>query len=161
MPNLSSYSLSQNDYDGETTTTTIIIPDMTVINTPVLLPAIGNFKDSIDAISMGVLTASNLTYERTLFAPPGSKATDKNAQRERKWLIKYYDAVTFRPFQIEVGCADASLLPATGTDTVNLRTGVVPAGVWTTFKTNFEALVDTPDGNDGILLEAILVGRNT
>lgn len=161
MPNLSSYSISQTDYDGEVTSTTMIIPDMTVVNTPVILPALGDLRAAIDAISLGTLMSSNLVYEKTLYAAPGSKPSDKNAQRERKWLIKYYDVTTFRPFQVEIGCADASLLPAGNTDRVNLLTGAVPAGVWTTFKTAFEAVVDTPDGNDAKLIEAILVGRNT
>jgi len=108
-----------------------------------------------------VLTSTNLVFEKSRLAPPKTKATDKDSQRERKWRVFYFDVTTLAPFQVEYGCADAALLPAGGTDTVNLRDGVTTVEPWTTFKTNFEALVDTPDGNDAKLLEAVLVGKNT
>lgn len=161
MPNLSSWSLTQNDYDGEKTISSFIIPDLTVTNIPVLLPYVGALQSAIEGVTMGVPVQSNLTFENKLLAAPGVKASDKNAQRERKWLIKYYDSVTFRQFRVELGCADAALLPATNTDTVNLQVGAVPPGAWAAFVTAFEQLVDTPDGNDAKLLEAVLVGRNT
>lgn len=161
MAGKSSFSVSQADYNGELTSATVNIPDMTILNTEVLLPAIGNYKDSVDAITKGVLTSTNLVFEKSVLAPPRTKATDKDAQRERKWRVFYYDITTNNSFQVEYGCADASLLPAGGLEAVNLRDGQAPAGVWSTFKVNFEALVDTPDGNDAKLLEAVLVGRNS
>lgn len=161
MAGKSTYSISQNDYDGETTSSTVNIPDITETNLLILLPFLGAYKGSVDAITKGVLTSTNLVLEKARLAAPGAKATDKDSQRERKWRVYYYDVTTLKPFQVEYGCADASLLPAGGTDTVNLRDGEVTVAPWTAFKTNFEALVDTPDGNDAKLLEAVLVGKNT
>lgn len=161
MPQLKSfYNLSENDYGGERTTTQYGIPELTELNLPVVMPALGALKSAHDGITLGVMVQDELIFARNKTAASNVKATSKQAQRENKWLIRYFDVTTFAQFVLEVGCADLTLLQTDG-DRVNLTEGSVPAGAWAAYKLAFETVVDTPDGNDAELIEAIYVGRNT
>lgn len=155
-----SYTVSANDYGGERTNTQYGLPaqnDTTVAATETLL---GDLRAAHMALTLGVLVQGQFVYRQTKYAPSNIKATNKEAQREKKWLIRYYDNVTFAAFVVEIGNADLSKLGTDG-DRVNLATGSVPAGVWTTYKDAFEAVCYSPDGNPCTLVEAVFVGRNT
>jgi hypothetical protein len=105
-------------------------------------------------LQLGTERNKNITANVVKFAPlnPGSV----NAQRERKWLIAYYDAVTFEQFTMEIPCADLSLLDTDAQD------GSIDKTVekWTTFKSAFQAYVLSPLGNAVVVTDAFHVGRN-
>lgn len=162
MPSTSSWSITQRDYDGEPTTTVFGLAQLTDVNIITILPQLGPLKTAIDGVTLGLLTGTNLTWAADVLGPPGGVASSVNAQRENKWLIRYFDTVTNRPFQVSLGCADLALLSG-NSDTINLRDGATPAppAAFVAFKTAFETVVQSPDGNPVKTLSAQHVGRNT
>lgn len=156
----SSYTVSQTDYDGEITSTSVLTTQLTTANAAVELPKLATLKTAIDGISIGNINKTQIVWETLPITAPGVRPSDQTAQRETKWLIRYYDSVTFREFSAEVGCADLTLL-SENKNKVNLLDGQAPAsGAFADFKSAFEACVSSPDGNSVKLIEAMHVGRN-
>ena len=156
----SSFTVSQTDYDGEVTSTSVLTTQLTTANAAVELPKLATLKTAIDGISLGTVNKTVTVWETLPISAPGVRPSDQNAQRETKWLIRYYDTTTFREFSAEVGCADLSLL-SENKNAINLLDGQAPAsGPFADFKTAFEACVSSPDGNAVKLIEAMHVGRN-
>lgn len=130
------------------------IREMTAATIAAVLTELATLGTAIDDLSSGTMIRSAATQDRSNFnaAPP----TDPNAQRERKWLVRYQDTVNLKYGQVEIPVAfvDATVKTA-GTDKANFA-----AAQWTSFITAFEATARSVDGNTVNVLEAILVGRN-
>lgn len=92
--------------------------------------------------SQGIRRLSNAEY-----------ASDGN--REDKFLITYSDNTTLAVYQTEIPCRDNDIPLLAGTDRLDLDQLEVAA-----YKTAFEALARSPDGNAVTLLAIQLVGRN-
>jgi hypothetical protein len=98
-------------------------------------------------------TIIRVSYNRTLrvsnaaFAPSG--------HREDRWLIIYQDNVTLKLYTTEIPCRKVSLNVSNGSDERDLS--VAP---WSTFKSAFETVARSPEGNPITVLSIRLIGRN-
>ena len=147
------------DYDGEKSVASFNTADLLDTNIVAEYASAIDLQTALEAIVRGLL------LKRTHVAkvsPQGvGKATDPEAQREEKALVRYYDDTTFERGVVEIPCIDMGLqnpdFPG-----VFYRPGATnnDADV-ATFVTEFEALVTGPGGNSAVVEEIIHVGRNT
>jgi len=153
MPN-SRFARTYIDFSVEKSTIDFAIRDMTAGTIAALLTEAATLGSAIDDLSGGTLGKSQLIQDSANFnaTPP----TDPNAQRERKWLVRYQDTVNLKYGQVEIPVAEVDanlLLPQSDlADFSDAR--------WTSFITAFELTARTVDRNTLNVLEAILVGRN-
>ena len=159
------WSYTLTDYNGETSTTTILVGAVTAVSLPGLLTDISDMVAAIDDLVLGVRKSDQLRAFKT----PGSNAlaSDPNAQVERKWLVTYDDITAFfdapvnsipnagfgKIFQIEIGTANAALLED------NQEFLDLSAGEGLAFVTAFQAMGRTPYGGTPRVLSIELVGR--
>lgn len=112
-----------------------------------LANAIGSLSAG-DVITQGVTAVRRITLSNT---------TNADAQRELKYLVRYFDETTLSRYSFEIPCADVSnnawFKP--NTDELDLGNATVAAAV-----TGIEAAVLSPDGNSIEVLGITLVGRN-
>jgi len=142
------------DYSAEKSTIDFRIREMTAATIAAVLTEAATLGSAIDALSGGTLVKSQLIQDSSNFAatPP----VDPNAQRERKWLVRYQDTVNSKYGQVEIPVAEVNtdlLLPVS--DIADFSDTV-----WTDFITAFELTARSVDGNTVNVVEAILVGRN-
>ena len=159
--------LSFKDFGGEPAAVSINTGNITAVSLPGTLTQWGAFRDATDAITLGTITDEALYAFKTKLS--NEKPADKNAQRERKWLVSYEDNTAFfdvleaipnagyhKIFNLEIPTADASKLPADiDTDQVSLAQPEIADWVEA-----FEALAKSPYGGDAHVLKIELVGRN-
>lgn len=142
------------DFSMEKSTIDFRIREMTAATIAAVLTELATLGTAIGALSSGVLVKSQAIQDSSSFnsAPP----TDPNAQRERKWLVRYQDLTNFKFGQVEIPVAEvtATLLQAQS-DKADLT-----ATAWTDFIAAFETTARSVDGNIVNVVEAILVGRN-
>jgi len=155
---VSFYTLSFVDWNKERSATSVAVATMTPANAAATITALGALKTALVGISLGREVEENIVYARNRLASPGSGASIESAQRESKYLLRYYDAVDFTQYTVEVPCAAHALL-VSRSDSVDLTLSPLPAA-WDALKTAFEAIVKSPNGNAVILTEAIFSGRN-
>lgn len=155
------------DYDGETSSTTVITTGGTSVNLTQKAVDMNLLVAAIEGLILGEVTKTE--YRALQTALSSTLPTDVNAQRERKYLVTYTDTTEFldaptnaipnpgfgKKFNIELPCADLSQLQA-GKDTVDITTG---AGA--TFKTAFETLARTPYGGVPSVVSIKHIGKNT
>ena len=160
-----SWTYALTDYNGEVSTTTILVGAVTAASLPGLLTDISAMVTAIDNMVLGVRKSDSLRAFKT----PGSNAlaSDPNAQVERKWLVTYDDITAFfddpinsipnagfgKVFSIEIGTADASLLAD------NQEYLALDAGPGLAFVTAFQNMGRTPYGGEPRVLTIELVGR--
>jgi hypothetical protein len=142
------------DYSKEKSTVDFRIRDMTAATIAAVLTEAAALGSAIDALSSGTRVKSQLIQDSSSFeaTPP----VDPNAQRERKWLVRYQDTVNLKYGQIEIPVAEVTadlLLP--NSDEANLADTV-----WVEFASSFQTLARSVDGNSIEVREAFLVGRN-
>lgn len=156
------------DYSGENSNSSINVGAVTAVSLPGLLSDIADYITAIDAITLGTVRDDTLVAYSTNRSsiPP----TDSNAQRERKWLVRYADVTAFfddpinaipnagygKIFTFTIPTADlggANLL--TNTDKANLADTQIAA-----FVSAFEALARSPYGGNVEVLDITAVGRN-
>jgi len=155
-------SFTYIDYDGETSTTSINIVDVTAANFDAVNTAMQDFNAAVQALTLGDLLARNTSVKTpTLNDAPN----DPLAQRETKWLVQYRatqsGAVDLgRVYNVELPCADLSLL-SSGTDILWKAPATPPVGPIADFITEFEANVLSPAGSTVTVRAIRHVGRNT
>lgn len=116
--------------------------------------------DNLRAAIVGVISGkinieSRVAVVEEVSATP---VTDKDAQRERKWLCRYHDASTGERYTLTVPTADSAIL-ATNSEEMDLD----DAGAGLAFKTAFDAYVKVYVAgslHSTLLDSATLVGRN-
>lgn len=148
-------SFSVRDYSNEVSSHRIDIADLTSANFDTYVGASGlvpDYYDALNAIVLGNISRERITARNILIssAPAGSVY----AQVELKWQLTYTDAVTGKQWQREIPTPDLTLLVA-GTDLMNIT-----AGAGLAYKTAFEAVAVSPDGNAVTLNSVRVVGRN-
>jgi len=153
MP-FSRFAQTYVDYSNEKSTIDFRIRDMTAATIAAVLTELATLGTAIAGLSSGTLVKSQAIQDSSTFiaTPP----SDVNAQRERKWLVRYQDTVNFKFGQVEIPVAEVSaalLLPMS--DHADLT-----ETAWTDFITAFETTGRSVDGNVVNVIEAILVGRN-
>lgn len=137
------------DYSKENSSVTLPVSDA------ITDLQITSLFDATVAMSIGAAGQSTLNVSTPKDAGPGGNPANKFAQREMKWLCRYHDSVTLKPYTLEIPAADAGLLTG-NTDFADLS-----AGAGLTFKTEFQVSVRASlTGNTVILDSAELVGRN-
>lgn len=156
------------DWDSEVSAFSFNTGAVTAVSLPGLLTQFGALRTAAEAMILGTIQEEAQYVFKTKLdnTPP----TDKNAQRERKWLITYEDNTPFfdpgvnsipnagykKVFTSELPTANATLLPAAPAgDELDLT-----AAPTDDFVTAFEALVKSPYGGAAHVLKISLVGRN-
>lgn len=150
----SRFSRTYLDYSKEKSTVDFRIRDMTAATIAAILTDAAALGLAINGLSGGTLIKSQLMQDSSSFesTPP----VDPNAQRERKWLVRYQDTVNLKYGQVEIPVAKVNtdlLLP--NSDEADLS-----ATEWAEFATQFQLLARSVDGNAVEVREAFLVGRN-
>jgi len=115
-------------------------------------------RSAVEAISLCALVQLETVQDRHRVAAPGSGASNPEGQREKKWLVRYYDATDFTQYTTEIPGADLTLLETHADEIDMLDTSI--AAVWTDFKDAFEAVVRSPNGNLVVVTQVIYSGRN-
>jgi len=139
--------------NGETSSVQYPVTTIIAGNFASMQTAIAALAVATQGLSIGVETLRTTIAARVIEgAGPASSAL---AQRENKWLVRYHDGTTNVKYQLEIPCADLTLLGA--------ATEFIPttATAYTDFKTAFEAIVKSPDDDNAVVLDSIqFVGRN-
>lgn len=145
--------VSIRDYDGEASTVTFPTTDMTAGNFAAQAALITTLAAALEDIQLG----NTQRYTRVVSVSPQGvgPSADVDAQRERKWLVKYHDGTTFEKAKLEIPCADSQFL-----DPANRRIAeILFPGDMRDFRLAFEAVVVGPGGNLAVVDEISLVGR--
>lgn len=146
------FNVMFRDYGREVSTVQFPGADLTAANIDGELAAMVALRTALADITLGNII--KLTRIASVSPQEDIPATDKNSQRETKWLCRYHDDTTFEKATLEIPCAKLSLLDGNESE-LDLS-----AGVGAAFKTAFEAYVLPPGGNTAVLDEVIHVGRN-
>lgn len=148
---VSSVVFSLLDYSGESSRSKFEVTTINAGNLATVVSDLSDLGTAIDGISLMTL-ATQQTVLDSLFLSR-AKPASVDAQREKKWLIRYEDTTTHKIYRNEIPGADLSLL-ATNSDMADLS-----LGAWTSFIAAFEAVVKSPDGNAVSFLDAQYVGK--
>jgi hypothetical protein len=154
MPHLARYQLL--DYSNERSNTTVNVGAITAVSIAGFLTAFGALRTAIEGITLGVVSQESWVGDITALSntPP----TDAEAQREKKWLVRYTGDTTDKVYTLEIATAELSgghLLPMS--DFADLEETDMAA-----FVTAFEAIARTPDDDEEtVTVQSIqYVGRN-
>jgi len=157
------------DFSDENSNSSVNVGAVTAVSLPGLLTQISAYVTAIDAITLGTIRDDTLIAYSTnrSSVPP----TDANAQRERKWLVRYTDVTAFfddpinaipnagfgKIFTMTIPTAALALagVMIPNTDQADLTVAPMPA-----FVTAFEAMARSPYGGDVEILSITAVGRN-
>lgn len=147
------------DHDGEKSVAGFNTADLTSANIDAEYTAATDLQAALEAIVRGLL----LKRQHVAVVAPQAvgAASDVEAQREEKALVRYYDSVTFERAVVELPCIDMTLQNPDYPG-VFYRPGATnnDADV-EAFVTQFESTVVAPGGNSAIVEEIIHVGRAT
>lgn len=147
-------TFSFKDYEGETSKVQLAGLDMTAGNFAAEAAKITALLAAIQGLTMGQIQNIQVAAYDTKYAP--ATPASKQAQREQKWVVQYYDDTTFDQYTVELPVADLSLLDGTAQDGTVDKT----AQAWTDFVTAFEAYVQSPKGHGVVVTDAYHVGRS-
>lgn len=135
----STFTSSWIDYSLEPSNTKVTITQITAANLVATLALVDTLIAAMQAITLGQLAKSKVTardQDEDTITP-----TEPNAQRERKWLVRYHDTITGKKYRLEIPTADiGSGNLVTNSDEANLADVQVAA-----FVTAFEAVAKDPD----------------
>jgi len=154
------------DYSNEPSTSSIHVGGVTAVSLPGLLTNIAAYVAAVDGITLGTIRDDTLiAYSTNRSSVPPA---DVNAQRERKWLVRYIDDLPFfddpvnaipnagfgQAFTFTIPTADiggANLVP-------NTDLGLLTDTQMAAFVTAFEALARSPYGGTVELISMEAVG---
>lgn len=136
------------DYGGERSAATVHVDSaITDGNITVVVSA-------VDGVTLGNRQTAVFVQEVNKDAGTAGPAASPLAQREVKWLVRATDSVNSKNVQIEIPCADLSLLSG-GTDFLDLG-GAEAAALVTALETHVLSI----DGNPITVNSIQFVGRN-
>lgn len=136
------------DYTSERSTASMYVAD--AIGDAAITAIVG----AVDGMVVGGRQDAVLVVESAKDAGTAGPAASPLAQRENKWLVRATDDVNARNVQIEIPCADLTLLSG-GQDFLDLSGTEAAALV-----TAIEANVLSQDGNAISVASIQFVGRN-
>ena len=151
------------DYNGETSRTQIRTDNVTALNAGDILTQWGALRTAIDNITLGVLAKESLSFFNANLS--NARATDPNAQVERKWQV-FYEGVTAelavgipnpfyrQPFTVEIGTADL----ANGNLLANSDEADLTDTQMAAFVTAFETIQKDPANGDVEVLKIVAIG---
>lgn len=144
------------DYSNERSASTIYVGPITAGTIAGFLTQFGALRTAIEGITLGVVSKESWVGDETVLSntPPASP----EAQREKKWLVKYTGDTTDKVYTLEIATAELDgghLLPMS--DLADLTETDMAA-----FVTAFEAIARTPDDDaETVTVQSIrFVGRN-
>lgn len=150
---VSEFSIGFRDYSKEASSFRVPVTTLNAGNLVAQSALIDTLEGAIIAITLGIAQKDEIILEHALLS--SALPTSPDAQREKKWLIRYHDATTQVKYVSSVPCADLSTLSG-NTDFMDPT-----AGVFTDLKAAWEAVVRSPDDNNLTILDSIeYVGRN-
>lgn len=164
---MNSAFITVGEYDPKENATMSLNPGpITSVNYDAKRDAIDDLKAVMTNLILGEVRFTGLTIKTTESV---AVVTNKDAQRERKWLVTYRDNTEFldvgdtientgfgKLYNVEVPTAKLSLLSAKSDD---LDLTVVAIAAWITA---FEAVQNSPTGGNDIEVISIKhVGRST
>jgi len=140
------------DYTREKSTTRLPITTLTAANLVAQMALVTTLLAAQAALTLGSADHSKVQLSAT--SGGGTPSGNVDAQREKKWLVRYHDTAN-RKFSVEVPCSDLSLL-ALNSDFMDTT-----LAAFTDYKAAFEAVVKSPDDDAaGVTLDTIeFVGR--
>lgn len=156
------------DYSREKKSFSLATGDVTAVSLPGLLTEVGDLREAIEGITLGVVSDESLSVFNTNLSntPPASEL----AQVESAWLVTYEDVTEFfddpvnaipnegfgRLFTMTIPTADIVGRLQTNSDLANLSNAGIAA-----FVTAFEATARTPYGGAVNVVSMRHVGRNS
>lgn len=150
MPGI--FSLTYRDYDGEVSNVRIPTAGLTDTNWVAQGTLQTNLQNALAAITGGQLAKTVIGNELIVSL---EKATDKDAQRELKWLVSYHTTADNKRYSVELPCADTAALDPND----RAHAAIGDAGVVDAFVAAFEAITRI-DGTKLVKVDEItLVGR--
>jgi hypothetical protein len=146
------------DHSAESSRTRLNFPEIESdgSNYENITGATGNIelmRVAVQAVSK--LNETRVTMSQVLHTAVGTIPADATAQREMAARMTYVDNVTNKKYRFDIPAPDDAYVP-TGSDDINMA-----AAVWVTFKTAFDSLVVSPDGNAVTLLSGRIIGRRS
>lgn len=171
MSGLSKYELRYQDFSKEESSVGYTGIQMTAGNYAAQMILAHDLRTATNDIVIGALILETVVSEKLATISP--VPTDKNCQRERKWLIAYKDISQFsnsptntvnnpgygKKFTVDIPTADLSLLPDGHSDKIDPD----DAGIATEladFIVAFEAYQRSPYGGAARVTQIVAVGRN-
>jgi hypothetical protein len=150
--NHGSHVIRYNDYDAERSTVSLRSTLLTAANFDAQIAAALALRDAIAAVTLGLRVGFDVgnRYETV---DPGTQASDEDAQRETKWLVRFSDVNGI--YRVEIPCPNRAIL-----DPNNRSYMLLGSGVGATFKSAFEAYVKGEGDTAVTVLDAKHVGRN-
>lgn len=146
-------TLSGKDYGNEGTRHSFYFPTVTSANYDAQSAAIDSVQAAINSVVTGNFSGLRWLARNELV---GAKASDPDAQRERKWLVSYTDDTDpIGNGSFEIGMADSAEL-ASDSENMNVASGNGLALV-----TALEANLVSRLGNAITISSIKLVGRST
>lgn len=149
---VSSFSMSFRDYSGEPSHVRVNIHTINAGNLAATQALLVTLENTIVAATLGQEQRHETVLEKTIVS--GALPSSVDAQREKKWLVRYHDANNGKKYQSEIPCADLSTLAPNSDfmDTTN--------AVFTNLKAAWEAVVLSPDDAGAVVLDSVqFVGR--
>jgi len=168
----SNYSISINDYDGQTGIVGVQMAELTVGNFVGILTALGTLRTAMAPLIRGLMVQSQVSIINRLAAST-DKASDDQAQRGNKWRVSYRDNTPFldaptnsvvnygylKPFDVEIPTANLTLRENNSDVIYTLASGGVGAAATDIedFADAFNNVVRSPYGGDAevLLIEAV------
>lgn len=158
-------SITIEDYDGETSTTSVNVGPLTALNFTAKRAAIDAYRAAIVDLVLGAVRKTNLTE---VFTESTEPVTNPQAQREAKWEVTIRDVTEFfdvadtisnvgfgETWTITIPTADLSLLEA---NQAELDLSGTEAAAYVTAA---EAVMNSPwGGNEVQIVKIRHVGRN-
>lgn len=152
---VSFYSLSFIDYNSEKASMRLALTDLSAGNVAAQAALLSTLNTAINAVTLMPEYRTTILFSdiNSGVAAP----SDPDAQREKKWLARYHDAVNGQKFSVEIPGADLSLL-STAPQTDYMDSSL---SAFTDLKTAFEAVVKSPNtvANAVVLDSLQYVGR--
>jgi len=154
------YDVTLRDYSKELSTVQYPISPITVITIEAELVLLTALRTATEGITLGTTAKDKIIMDETIYS--GSSPTDENAQRERKWLVRYHGVTSGKKYTLTVPTADldGNLVP--GTDIADLVNSEAMAAFVTAFQNGVSAPYSAGvAGVETVLVDEIVhVGRN-
>lgn len=151
------YSVFQfRDFGTETSNVKIYNGAITAASLPGFLTAFGNMRAALEGITLGIASQETWVGDSTVLS--AAVPASQEAQREKKWLVRYHDTVTQKKYTLEVPTADLTAV----TLLANSDFADLAAAPLSTFKTQFDGFARCPDSDvNAVVLDSVqFVGRN-
>lgn len=149
---VSSFGIGFRDWSNETAKFRVFITTLIAANLVAQTALVNTLEGAIIGVTLGRAQTDEIVLERAILS--AVLPTSPDAQREKKWLVRYHDATTGIKYQSEIPCADLSTLLA-GSDFMDTTNAA-----FTTLKSAWEAVVRSPDDDNLTVLDSLqFVGR--